>query len=538
MASSNCSEYAYASVLDDAVEGCGRIGVAFTLLLPERLFEETMSTNSSSGTDTTTSGGRRRLQSVEDYSELLSLVRGALLEVFTGVTPEEVLLAADRATLTVDVAILEGTIDLHTIMAIASSDSFLASLSAGLGVSVSFAKPPRVVVGDFANLQAGSSAELSVVARQTTDSGASVGAAIAVVVSVILLVPLAVYVPMRLKRNGKRNVICARCCPCLTTKLRRTAPAPPASERDKQEWLDDPTYLAVVTAVSHDPALALQPGWSVHWAQDGAPYYHNEETGESLWSPPLAQTPSHEAEMMMHLEHVQAGNGIAHDHAEALILQPGWEEHWTQDGTPYYHNDETGESRWTPPLSVGVPPPSSSEPAVSETIDMEAASMDAGPMESSLDADSIDAAAMNAAAIEAAGRDDVETAVIGTAAAQQLQKKMEAMRSKQALFSRQSTWTPHLAKPVRQAPVLALADAPSPSQIPSISHPSGLSYSPGLSSPRLPPISPAPHSWSSRQETLWRTLEICGLLAPEEEEVEVEELEEEDAESDTSDIWY
>ena len=129
----------------------------------------------------------------------------------------------------------------------------------------------------------------------------------------------------------------------------------------------------------------------------------------------------------------------------------------------------------------------------------------------------------------------METAAIGTAAVQQLQKKMEAMRAKQALVSRQSTWTPHLAKPFRQAPVLA-PDAPAPSQLSSMSHPLGLTYPLGLSPRRLPPISPAPHSWSSRQETLWRTLEICGLLPEEEEEV-VEELEEEDAESELSESW-
>jgi hypothetical protein len=85
--------------------------------------------------------------------------------------------------------------------------------------------------------------------------------------------------------------------------------------------------------VSNDSA-SLPPGWTAHVSESSDPgktYYHNAETGETVWEKPVAAS------------------------SEEDPLPPGWTAHVSESSDPgktYYHNAETGETVWEKPTAA------------------------------------------------------------------------------------------------------------------------------------------------------------------------------------------
>jgi len=85
--------------------------------------------------------------------------------------------------------------------------------------------------------------------------------------------------------------------------------------------------------VSNDSA-SLPPGWTAHVSESSDPgktYYHNAETGETVWEKPTAAS------------------------SEEDPLPPGWTAHVSESSDPgktYYHNAETGETVWEKPTAA------------------------------------------------------------------------------------------------------------------------------------------------------------------------------------------
>ena len=64
------------------------------------------------------------------------------------------------------------------------------------------------------------------------------------------------------------------------------------------------------TDMRNEPALSVNEQWREYRTEDGTPYYHNEVSGEVSWHAPLDM----------------------------------WREYQTDDGIPYYYNAALGES--------------------------------------------------------------------------------------------------------------------------------------------------------------------------------------------------
>jgi len=381
--------------------------VTFSLLLPQELFDAANATNSSG-----IQGGNRRLQASQQYSPLVALVRNALFVALVGVAPNEVLVVVRRASLTVDVAVLDGSLPALTVLAATSSAVFLVTLSASLGANVTFGSAPRVVVGGLSALGFVPPSTPAPPHAGNDHSTISVGLILGIVFGVLatlVLLSIAIFVLLRKHRSASS----------------RTAPDPVAKRANiaapSEQLSMDSEQLYADSAGINDPALppgidgpALLPGWVEHTAEDGTPYYHNDSSNESSWEPPvhwpgLAQLSSLEqggdaadgahsalvfgvwrdtlaaAAAMEEAESTApdkmavygtepfaspesglqpSSPGIfapAHRAAQTVALVHGWTKHLTVDGTPYFHNEDTGASSWEPPVAAKATP--SAEPA-------------------------------------------------------------------------------------------------------------------------------------------------------------------------------
>ena len=73
-------------------------------------------------------------------------------------------------------------------------------------------------------------------------------------------------------------------------------------------------FMPLRLSGGYDAASAPAPHpWTRHWTDDGTPYYHNGMTGETVWSIEGAGAPAP---------------------PPAAV----WTAYATEDGTPYYHN--------------------------------------------------------------------------------------------------------------------------------------------------------------------------------------------------------
>ena len=67
-------------------------------------------------------------------------------------------------------------------------------------------------------------------------------------------------------------------------------------------------------------------GWVEYHTPDGTPYYHNADTGETTWDKPALVLPVEAVEQ--------------------------WQEFFTEDGVAYYHNAASRQSLWEHPAST------------------------------------------------------------------------------------------------------------------------------------------------------------------------------------------
>ena len=81
---------------------------------------------------------------------------------------------------------------------------------------------------------------------------------------------------------------------------------------------------------------ALPEGWAQTEAEDGTTYYFNESTGESRWLPPGEDTDGGQDE--------NAGEDLGEGEGE-------WQAMDDEAGATFYFNSTTGESRWDNPAT-------------------------------------------------------------------------------------------------------------------------------------------------------------------------------------------
>merc|ERR1719424_944475 len=97
------------------------------------------------------------------------------------------------------------------------------------------------------------------------------------------------------------------------------------------------------------PRAIVTANWVQYADKDGRPFYHDPETGESVWELPGEST-----------------KPVAS--ADDTLPAP-WLQYANEDGKLFYHNPETGESVWELPklgASAGQsapPPPAAPAPA-------------------------------------------------------------------------------------------------------------------------------------------------------------------------------
>ena len=121
---------------------------------------------------------------------------------------------------------------------------------------------------------------------------------------------------------------------------------------------DDPD---VVAAAAHDV-------WEEVMDDDaGIPYYYNHRTGASVWERPITgnyapSTPAEATEAVQSLAAQRAQSRVAGGRRDAgagvaptVNTPPGdaWEQHYTDEGRPYFYNRFLGESSWERPLQLG-----------------------------------------------------------------------------------------------------------------------------------------------------------------------------------------
>jgi pre-mRNA-processing factor 40 len=85
--------------------------------------------------------------------------------------------------------------------------------------------------------------------------------------------------------------------------------------------------------------------WEAHQDEDGDTYYANAKTGETSWTDPRGGRPvSLKKNPMARIELAEVGR-----QASASMGASAWEQHETEDGTPYWHNTDTDETTWEQP---------------------------------------------------------------------------------------------------------------------------------------------------------------------------------------------
>jgi len=135
-----------------------------------------------------------------------------------------------------------------------------------------------------------------------------------------------------------------------------------ATENDVASTVEDKTRESLLT----EDDAPLPPGWRKIVDEDvGQTYYFNEETGDSSWDPPpTAIKPevnvADSAEEILTTDSVEPSNHSQHEESEQAesveeCLPDGWKKKFDTDGTPYYHNESTGESDWNPPAGIASP---------------------------------------------------------------------------------------------------------------------------------------------------------------------------------------
>ena len=395
MTSADCTERAYEQVLTAAAAGCGGSAVTFSLLLPETLFLQTVTIVTTTNTTANATFGRR-LQSLEDYSALTALVRVALQFALENVPADDILVTAHRASLTVDIVVLEGGLPASSILALTSSNGFLASVSTYLGVNVTFMRQPSVVVDDFSELQRASTPISSSGPEAQNETSAPSGAAAPTVTAIVsLLLIVAALIWLWRRRRSKREL---RTSPEMPYKATSQSQITPNENRATGEP-PSPTSLQAQFCTpdgqsTRGSARNLLPWWVAHFTEDGSPYYFNERTFESSWTAPLAprspavaeMQPTRWPSMVQEAEApvLAAGTSVQHPTSGEVLLQqiapaataqnvsalplrppyrtppgmsmlPGWTRHTTEDGSAYYFNERTQESSWTAPVAAPSP---------------------------------------------------------------------------------------------------------------------------------------------------------------------------------------
>eukprot|EP00472_Partenskyella_glossopodia_P008352 CAMPEP_0197540012 /NCGR_PEP_ID=MMETSP1318-20131121/64450_1 /TAXON_ID=552666 /ORGANISM="Partenskyella glossopodia, Strain RCC365" /LENGTH=1126 /DNA_ID=CAMNT_0043098883 /DNA_START=142 /DNA_END=3519 /DNA_ORIENTATION=+ len=107
----------------------------------------------------------------------------------------------------------------------------------------------------------------------------------------------------------------------------------------------------------HKQESSLPPGWTEHLTDNGIPYYYHQENGTSTWIKPVhSQQDQHRDDRKQ--QNRRRKNTQQHQDADtdthtnkAQELPPGWTQHFTEKGTPYWDNKEQGCRSWTKPTA-------------------------------------------------------------------------------------------------------------------------------------------------------------------------------------------
>jgi len=97
-----------------------------------------------------------------------------------------------------------------------------------------------------------------------------------------------------------------------------------------------PTVSGEISARNAEKARAVTAPWEVLFGADGTPYYHNLETGAVTWT--ADEEKPGEAKNVVSCENKQESK---------------WEVHYTEDGFPFYYSHASGESVWEIPQQQG-----------------------------------------------------------------------------------------------------------------------------------------------------------------------------------------
>jgi len=93
------------------------------------------------------------------------------------------------------------------------------------------------------------------------------------------------------------------------------------------------------------------PAWTRLMAADGRPYWHNRTSGAVTWSDPYAPPPP-----------APPPAPPPEPEAPPPPEKPEWEQ-LDADGTPYWHNNHTGQTTWDDPFAPPPPPPEPKPPS-------------------------------------------------------------------------------------------------------------------------------------------------------------------------------
>lgn len=108
-----------------------------------------------------------------------------------------------------------------------------------------------------------------------------------------------------------------------------------------------PTVPAEKAALNSKNAKAVTAPWEVLFSADGTPYYHNVETGAVSWTPDSNKNDS------VGERPYEKNNSVEGRPSEKKSLleakENEWEVHYTEEGFPFYHSKVTGESVWEVP---------------------------------------------------------------------------------------------------------------------------------------------------------------------------------------------
>lgn len=102
------------------------------------------------------------------------------------------------------------------------------------------------------------------------------------------------------------------------------------------------------------PKDALPAQWELYFDEDGVAYYLNVDTGRTVRTIP--KKPAKETDEPIQLEEMELAAPqdcepvkLEEKKSSPVSTPDGWELHYTEDGSPYYYCQATGESRWELP---------------------------------------------------------------------------------------------------------------------------------------------------------------------------------------------